>query len=346
MTMRSIIRYTVVAFSLLILMASPVLAREITDMIGRRVTVPEKIGKVVALSPPGTYLVYAIDPSLLAGLNFPLWQNEKRYTTESFRRLPVIGGMVGEGRNLNMEVLLKVKPDVAIFWSFGDNSLNREFERKLRPLGIPIVYVRFDSLRDYPEAIRFMGDLLNRRDRALKLCRYADEVLRKIDRAFASYPLRKRVPVYYSEGGDGLATEGERSMHTEIIPLAGGENVHKKSAVSAYGMERISLEQLLLYNPEVVIVKEKPCVASLLADPRWHELRAVRNRKVYLIPSIPFNWFDRPPSFMRLLGVQWLANLLHPDLYPIDMAKETKRFYRLFLGIELGERDVQEILRE
>jgi len=78
---------------------------------------------------------------------------------------------------------------------------------------------------------------------------------------------------------------------------------------------------------------------------RWKQVRAVRNKRIYLIPHVPFNWFDRPPSQMRLLGIQWLTNLLHPDLYPIDMVKETKSFYRLFVGRTLSDGEAKDILR-
>jgi iron complex transport system substrate-binding protein len=47
---------------------------------------------------------------------------------------------------------------------------------------------------------------------------------------------------------------------------------------------------------------------------------------------------------MRLLGLQWLGNLLHPDRLPLDMVAETHRFYRLFLGVELSEAEAREIL--
>ena len=46
--------------------ALPVQARVITDMSGRQVSLPDTVTKVVGVSPPATYLLYAIDPSLLA----------------------------------------------------------------------------------------------------------------------------------------------------------------------------------------------------------------------------------------------------------------------------------------
>lgn len=68
-------------------------AREIVDMKGRHASVPDTIQRVAALSPPATYLVYAIDPGFLVGLNFPPSDGEARFTVERFRSLPVIGGM-------------------------------------------------------------------------------------------------------------------------------------------------------------------------------------------------------------------------------------------------------------
>jgi iron complex transport system substrate-binding protein len=332
---------------LLIALNSSAYARTVTDMTGRKVVIPDRIERVVGLSPPATYLIYAIDPNLLAGLSSPLRGDERFYTVERFKRLPVVGGIAGESRNINVETLLKVKPDVVFLWELKRkdiNGINRKYEQILSPLGIPILYLRMGSVNDYPAAFRFMGDVLARKERAASLERYAVNALRKTSRAMSGIPAGKRVPVYYAEGVDGLSTEGEGSLHTQLIPLSGGRNVCGVKETSLMGMEKITMEQLLIYDPDVILVKEKTCFERILKDPRWKNLRAVRAKRVYLIPYVPFNWFDRPPSHMHLLGVQWLSNLLHPDRCPLDIVKETKAFYRLFFSKEISDREAREIL--
>jgi iron complex transport system substrate-binding protein len=146
---------------LVLLLLSPSLTRprELVDMIGRRVTVPDRVERVAALSPPATYLVYAFDPGLLVGLNFPLREGEKRFTAEAYRALPVLGGMEGNGRNVNLEVLLAARPDVVLLWTRGkaNDAINEQYERLLAPLNLPLVHVRFDGIADYPAAISSWG---------------------------------------------------------------------------------------------------------------------------------------------------------------------------------------------
>ena len=43
--------------------------------------------------------------------------------------------------------------------------------------------------------------------------------------------------------------------------------------------------------------------------------------------DVPFGWFDVPASLNRLLGVQWLARLLHPTLFPEPPAPVVKAFH-------------------
>jgi iron complex transport system substrate-binding protein len=340
-------RFGLLIFLFLVSLSPSAYSRTITDMAGRKVDIPDRIEKVVGLSPPATYLIYAIDPALLAGLNLPLWEHEKIYTAERLKTLPVVGGMIGEGRNLNVEVLLKIKPDIVFLWELNRDDvsvINKKYERILKPLGIPVAYVRINSLNDYPGAFRFMGHVLGRRERAARLERYAVDVMRKVSRTLSGLPAGRRISVYYAEGVDGLSTEGEGSLHTRLIPLSGGRNVCRVKETSLMGLEKISMEQLLIYDPDVILVMEKACRDRIKNDSRWQRLRAVRAKRVYLIPDQPFNWFDRPPSYMQFLGIQWLANLLHPDRYPIDMYNETRAFYRLFLGRDLSDYETSNLL--
>lgn len=341
-------RLSVLSFLLIlfILLSRPALGREITDMSGRKVTIPETISKVVAVSPPGTYLLYAIDPALIGALNTSPWESEKKFTVEAYTKLPVIGGFFGQSKAMNQEILLQVKPDFVVYWTWRENATIKEFESLMTRLNLPCVSVRLDSINDYPVALRFMGDALGRKERGELLAEYADKAIGEAQSAASRIPETEKVTVYYAEGMDGLSTEKSGSQHVELIPLAGGINVHKGAASNAYGMEKISMEQIILYDPMVILVKEKAFFETIFTDPRWKNLRAVRDKRVYLIPSVPFNWFDRPPSFMRLLGIKWLLNTLHPKRYPLDMAAETKAFYKLFLGVELNDADTRFVLNQ
>ncbi len=322
-------------------------AREIIDMAGRHVIVPDEINKVFGTSPPATYMIYAIDPGMIAGLNFGLDSFEKRYMDERIHRLPVVGGQQGQGAVPDFEVLLQVKPDIILVWMWKQLSAsNEKLEHKLKTLGIPVVYIAMDSLNEYPQAFRFLGDVLNRKERAESLAIYTEQTIEETKKASSTIQESDRISVYYAEGVDGLSTECDTSVHAMLIPLSGAINVHRCSSTTLYGMQKISMEQVLNYDPQVIVSHDSMFLGRVKGDARWKNIRAVRDGRVYRIPTEPFNWFDRPPSFMRLLGLKWMTHSLYPDEYPVDMTSEIKRFYKLFLNVNLNTKMVREILEQ
>jgi iron complex transport system substrate-binding protein len=319
-------------------------AREITDMTGRKVTVPDSIRKVYAPTPYGSYIMYAVDPALLAGLIFPLKEEDKKYLHKSVQKLPVIGSLFGQGQTANIEVLLQAKPDLLLMWSDKKSPASQKTEETLKKIGIPYAYATAGSLSDYPDAFMFLGTLLNREKRAKELSDYSRRVLSGVDAALKRIPGENRPKVYYAEGVDGLKTECDDSIHVELLKRAGDTDVHRCHTASHMGLEKISPEQVMLYDPDVIIVQEKLFFDRVFTDPAWQRIRAVRQGRVFLIPRTPFNWFDRPPSFMRILGLQWLMNRLYPKEYPVDMVREAREFYRLFLDIEVSAREMRKIM--
>ena len=84
---------------------------------------------------------------------------------------------------------------------------------------------------------------------------------------------------------------------------------------------------------------------QLLDDPKWKELKAVKEGKVYEIPCVPFNWFDRPPSVNRIIGLKWLGYTLYPDIYDYDLIQEVKEFYSLFYHFDLSDEEANDLLK-
>jgi iron complex transport system substrate-binding protein len=318
-------------------------AREITDLFGRKYVIADHPRKVFSTSPPVTNLLYAIDPTLLAGLNFPVRGREKRFMNKGVLHLPIVGGWFGQGATPNMEMLLKVNPEV-VFVSKYNSALSEKIDQTMKPLRKPVINVTLDRLQEYPEEFLRVGQILGREARGRKLSDYGLKTLKEAETAVARLARKKKVTVYYAEGPDGLSTECNTSQHAELINLAGGVNVHQCRSGNLYGMEKVSLEQLFLYNPEVILVMDRGFFERVLKDPKWCLIRAVKEKRVYLIPDQPFNWFDRPPSFMRLIGLKWVLNLLYPDEYRIDILKEARDFYRLFLGVEVTDLEMRKIL--
>lgn len=314
----------------------------VTDMAGRTVTVPGKISKVWSAYPPLTYLIYTLAPELLNGWNSPLSERSRPFVDPRYRDLPVVGGWFGQ-RTPNFETLVQARPDVALVW---DSSLRAmpAMEERLRKLSIPVVAVKLERLSDYPETILFLGRLLDRRARARQLADSITGTIREMRAFAASIPPNKRKSVYYAIGPDGLGNDCQHMPFLEeSIELAGGRSAHhceRRETLS----NRISLELVLSYNPDVIITQDDRFFGKVLADRRWQGIRAVKEHRVYRIPSLPFNWLNYPPSFMRALGVRWLAGVIYPERRKQSLERDARSFYRQFLNRELNRRQVEAIL--
>jgi iron complex transport system substrate-binding protein len=332
----------------LLLMASLIpfaYGREIVDMSGRKVTVPDHITRLYAPSPYGAYLMYALAPDLMTGLIFERQNNTTKFLPKQLDGLPVIGGL-GGGPNANPETLIKSHPQVLIMWKNDRNPVDDRTTAMLNKLNIPYVFVEASNMTEYPGAIRFLGHLLHREKRAEEMAKAAEKILASTGSVVNKIPQDLRPKVYYAEGVDGLSTECNDSIHTELLRLDGDVDVHRCHTASHMGMEKISLEQIIMDRPDVIVAQEKFFYDKVYKDPAWQEVKAVREHRVYLIPRTPLNWFDRPPSFMRFMGLEWLTKCLYPRQYPIDIVKQTKSFYKTFLGVTLTDQDVREIIQQ
>jgi iron complex transport system substrate-binding protein len=307
-------------------------ARTITDDYGRVVKIPDKITKIYAASPPITMSVIAFDPSLVAALNSGFKPEQKPYVGAAASK-PIAGGFFGQGNTPNFEILASVKPDVILMWGRATGSENHL--AKFSALGIPVLMVRNDSINDIAGQFDLLGRLTANTKRSRELIAYTKETLGLIQSLQTRVNARKEVRYYFAEGLDGLSSECEGSFHLEPFKYAGAKNAIDCRMSSNYGMEKISMEQIILSDPDVIIAMEREFAEGVTTNPKFKSLRAVKSGRVLTVPSLPFNYISRPPSFMRLMGIRWLIHAFYSDLIaPID--QEKKRFEKLIFPAYRG----------
>jgi iron complex transport system substrate-binding protein len=200
--------------------------------------------------------------------------------------------------------------------------------------GIPYILIdgRFEAT---PAALRLLGDILGVGQRGEQLAGYVEAAFAAIDAGLAATPMTERPRVYLARGADGLETGVVGSINTEIIERAGGRNVAE--AAGQKGLVRASMEQVIVADPEIIITWDRNFFDRVFKDRLWASIRAVREDRVYLAPTAPFGWIDRPPSLNRVIGLKWLAGLFYPDKFPADLRETTRAFYRLFYHVDPTE---------
>ncbi|AHF89167.1 ABC transporter substrate-binding protein [Opitutaceae bacterium TAV5] len=332
--------------SLLLVFSLPLSARSLTDAAGRSVTVPDSVQRVAGTAPPPTLLVYALAPDLLVSSDTPavssFYAPGTRLLLPEFTRLPVVGGWHGSSRGANMEALLALDPQVVVAWrnDFAMEPVLRSFEK----FDIPVVFVNQDRVADIPGALRLVGQAIGRAEAGEKLARDAEARLAQVRKTVGAVPPEKRPSIYYAQGADGLLTQFSGSYHFDPFLVAGGRSLFPGEQKTMMGMERVSLEQILESDPAVIVATDTRFARAVRTDSRWSGIAAVRDDRVLVIPRDPVNWLDRPPCFMRVLGVQWLASVLYPEAYPGNIVQETITFYRDYLHQTIDEKTARHLL--
>jgi iron complex transport system substrate-binding protein len=322
----------------------------VTDAAGRSVEIPTTINSVYCAVPTAEPMVYSLAPDKLAAwVNAPS-EAIKPILTEKARSLPVVGGWFGGKSTANMEQIIKLSPDVIVVMT--DTALLAGSKELADTIGSKTgrpVLIMDSSLSKTAETYRTLGGWLGLAERGEKLAAYTEKTLASVAQMAAAIPEDEKVSVYYAESASGLATDPSGSQHTEVIDLVGGHNVADVKEQSSAGMTPVSLEQVAQWDPDVILVSPwsggSDAYATITTDARWANLSAVKNHRVYLVPTTPFNWLDRPPSAARVIGVQWLGNLLYPDRLKLDITAQVKDFYSTFYSVQLTDDQVATVLK-
>lgn len=190
-----------------------------------------------------------------------------------------------------------------------------------------------------------MGDLLGESDQADKMITFYESLLNQVNSTVAKIPDNKKVTVYQAAGADGLTTEVKGSPHAQLIDVAGGINVVDEPLTDAFGEIKVSMEQVITWNPEVIIVEDAGLYKKMFTDPLWSQIIAVQNKRVYLTPRTPFSWYDHPPGVNRIIGIAWTAKMLYPEEFKdIDLNQLIKDFHSIFLHFEISDDQIKAAL--
>ena len=333
----------IVALAMMLCTAS-VAARTVVDSAGRSVEVPDRVERVFAAGPPASVLLYVLAPDTMTGWPRAPHAYERPYLAEAYRDLPETGRLTGRGGTTNLEVLLDTDPDLVLdFGSVRDTYISLA-ERVQEQTGIPYVLVdgRFENT---PAALRLVGDVLGVGERGEALAQYVEGLFAELDAVLDRVPEDERPRVYLARGPDGLETGLKGSINTEIIERAGGRNVADPGDDSLRrGLVRASIENVIVADPDTIITWDRDFFDAVGEDPLWQGIEAVRRGRVYLGPSAPFGWIDRPPSVNRIIGLKWLAGLFYPGRFDFDLREETRDFYRMFYHVELGDAELDALI--
>jgi iron complex transport system substrate-binding protein len=315
-------------------------AAAVTDAAGRAVPVPGHVERVFPAGPPAAILLYTLAPELLIGWPRANRPEECEFMLADICRRPEVGRLTGRGNTANLEVVAGLAPDLILDVGSVRETFVSLAERVQQQTGIP--YALLDGrLAATEESYRQLGLLVRRETRARELAEYValtkNTVLDRITRV----PLAQRPRVYYARGPRGLETGLAGSINVETIEFLGARNV---AASARGGLANVSLEQVLLWNPEVIITIDQDFAASVESDPSWRSITAVRRGRVHLSPKLPFGWVDFPPSVNRIVGLWWLAKMLYPDHFHEDLRPITREFYARFYHVKLTHDQIERVL--
>jgi iron complex transport system substrate-binding protein len=283
-------------------------AKPFTDSGGRRVDVPDQIGRVFPAGPPASVTLFTVAPEKMLGWSRAPTPQARPFLPSQYAELPEIGRLTGRGNTVNLENVVRLMPDLVLDVGSTTATYVSLADQVQEQTHIPAVLIG-GRLPGTPATLRTIGGLLGVTERAETLARHAETIL--------------------GGGPRGLETAVAGSIGSEVVDLAGARNVVGRDT-GPRTMVDVSPEQILALHPEVILCLDRGFYAVVRTDPVWRQIKAVQTGRIHFVPDLPFSWLDDPPAPNRLIGLLWLGKLLYPASFPQDIRAEARRFYALF----------------
>jgi iron complex transport system substrate-binding protein len=304
-------------------------AKNVTDMAGRQVDIPDRVERVLPFDPKTSILIFPVLDEKMVATCVLTGKKGYRFIDDRYKNMPEVDVK-------NIEAVLAANPQVLLYGIYS-NTDNTEPVLKLgRRLNIPVLLVNL-SIDRLDEAYSFLGTVFAVEEKCKPLISFLQAVYTEVDSIMKLSPAIK-TEVYYSLGQTGFMTDPSGSRHTEVFDYLNIPNAAKVDIPSG-GHVKVNMEQVLFWNPEYIFTSnfmgENNAYSMITTDSKWKSIRAVKNYHVYKVPSQPMSWFDHPPSINRVPGLIWLCGLFYNVDARVTQAEIT-RFYSLFYNYQLS----------
>ena len=263
--------------------------RTVTDDLGRRIAVPEKIARAISLAPSITESIFAAGAGdRLVGVTTYCNYPEEALAIEK----------VGDTQTPNIERIIALKPDI-VFVSTA--SQLESFMNVLAGQKIAVYVSNAGNFEDVLRGLRDFGNLFG-------TSRTADAAAAELERRAAAISAqglgKPKARVFVQISKEPLFTIGKTSFLTEIIERAGGISVTREVES---GYPKLSKETALALDPEVIILsdsEDNPDPNAVLKNST-----AVKNGRVFKINA---DIISRPGP--RLVdAMEQIARFLHSE---------------------------------
>ncbi|MCX0497962.1 ABC transporter substrate-binding protein [Erwinia billingiae] len=318
-------------------------ARQVTDQLGRQVTIPDRVDRVVVLQHQTLNLLVQLDATnTMVGI----LGNWKQQLGDGYQRLvPQLATIpaLGDLTHVDVEKLVALHPQVV----FVTNYAPKEMIDQIQNLGIAVIAISLRSgdekqqgelnpqLQNEDQAynqglkdgIRLIGEVVNHQPQAEALIKATfDERQQTADR-LKDIPAERRIRAYMAN--PDLTTYGSGKYTGLMMAHAGALNV---AAATVKGFKQVSMEQIIAWNPQVIFVQDRypKVIDEINQQPAWQAVDAVKNHRVYLMPEYAKAWGYPMPEALAL-GELWMAKKLYPEKFSdIDMQKRADSWYQRF----------------
>lgn len=296
----------------------------VTDHLGRTVELPGPAQRVIGTHNPSMNMVVVLDGN---GSRFAGFGNKDMAYGLYELVAPEINAVtqIGKGKNINMETVLTVKPDLMIMPVRFKDQIEQFTE-----IGVPCIALdveKFDSIKD---ALTLVGKAIGQDERAKELVQFFDDKIAETS-AIAAQATEKPTVLMLS-GSSKTAVSTDAMLQNLMIETAGGVNVTAGFQSDELWTD-VNIEQIIAWNPEVIYIPAYAdyTVEDILNDPQWANISAVKNKKVYQFPSKLEPW-DYPVAASSL-GLCWVCYNLHPELYSFeDLMDDVNEYYQFVYG--------------
>ncbi len=320
----------------------------LVSLFSQEIEFSDERGNLIKLEKPASRVISF--PIPLASFSISVDNNaDKLVSIHPLAKIAIQNGILGRifpktldlqtnavGSNFvpNVEEVIRLKPDIVFQWA----HMSQKIVEPLQKIGINLVLLDYGDEKNAINWFKIIVKAYDLEHKVETILKNRSFVENQITTSLKNIRNRPKV-LYFLRYKQAFLVSGKQTYQDYNIKLAGGINV-----ASHIGQKTVNLEQILLYNPDIVLLnnfEQDLSPEDIYSNKFLKHINAVKNRAVYKIPFGGERW--DPPSQESHLSWIWLNKIFYSKS-SLNLKKEMMNSYNIFYNYNLNDSEILSIL--